>query len=173
METWKPVVGWEEVYEVSDFGRVRRIGCASGTHRGRLLRPRPHSHGYLSVSLCRNSKAKSFLIHRLVAVAFLGHFPNEKPEINHKNGNKSDNSLSNIEWATRSTNNLHAFRELGRSRPIGEAHPRAKLTRDQINEIRRLYDEEGKSQSVIASQFGISGAWCNRIVNDKGWKIPA
>lgn len=98
---WKPVEGYEGLYEVSDQGEVRRIG-------GSLLKPQNESHGYASVSLSKNGKRVSKKIHRLVANAFVPN-PDGCKVINHIDGNKKHNPASNLEWTTSSANNQHAW----------------------------------------------------------------
>ena len=105
-EIWKDVVGYEGLYEVSDKGNVRSVERKDSIGRkcgGRVLKPINNGHGYLQVDMCKNGKAKKKRIHRLVAEAFI---PNPKGflEINHKDENKSNNELSNLEWCTREYN---------------------------------------------------------------------
>lgn len=98
-EEWKPVTGYESRYEVSDRGKVRN------QKTGHLLRPR-NSHGYQRVCLYKGGKstARNFYVHILVATAFLGPGTKERPEINHKNEDRSDNAAGNLEWCDRSYN---------------------------------------------------------------------
>jgi NUMOD4 motif/HNH endonuclease len=101
-EIWEPVEGFPN-YEVSTCGRVRNRGTMH------ILSPCDNGKGYQTVHLCHfPEKSKRRTIHRLVAIAFLEN-PEGKPEVNHIDGNKSDNFLSNLEWATSSENQLHAF----------------------------------------------------------------
>ena len=98
-EVWKPVIGYEGRYEVSSLGRVRRV------KDGSLLRF-SDSHGYKRVCLYAGSRrsAKRFHVHRLVAEAFLGPPVPDAGEINHKNEDKADNRVANLEWCTRAYN---------------------------------------------------------------------
>ena len=105
-EIWKDVVGYEEFYKVSNKGNVRSVARKDSIGRkcgGRVLKPLNHRHGYLQVDMYKNGKVKRKYIHRLVAEAFN---PNPKGflEINHKDENKSNNELSNLEWCTREYN---------------------------------------------------------------------
>lgn len=103
-ETWLPVVGYEDFYEVSDVGRVRR--------NGRVLRPETDKDGYRKVVLCKFGTKKKFFVHRLVATAFLG--DGTDMQVNHKNGVTGNNALGNLEWVDQSQNTQHAMNVLGR-----------------------------------------------------------
>ena len=99
-ENWKPVEGFEKLYEVSDKGRVR-------TTRGLVLKTHQQNSGYLQTTFTLNGKRTKYLVHRLVALHFISN-PEDKKHVNHKNGNKLDNSVENLEWVTNSENILHA-----------------------------------------------------------------
>lgn len=99
---WKDIKGYEGYYQVSDDGRVRRI---YDTVPPRILKSRPSL--YPTVSLCVGQKKKSFNVHRLVAETFLER-PERTTEVNHKDGNKWNNDLSNLEWVTQKENMNHA-----------------------------------------------------------------
>lgn len=109
-EIWKKIPGYPE-YEASTFGRIRSINRItkrdSHTTRkiaGRILSPARRSiEGYLQVNLSRNGKSKVFLIHRLIALTFISN-PNNYPEVNHKDENKANNNVNNLEWCTRKYN---------------------------------------------------------------------
>lgn len=104
MENWKPVEGYEGIYEVSDQGRVRNI-----KYGGRLLSCVRVAHGYLAVHLYKNGCKKMHLVHRLVAMAFIPN-PKNKPQVNHIDGVKQHNHISNLEWVTSQENLTHAER---------------------------------------------------------------
>lgn len=100
LEVFKPILSWEE-YSVSTWGRVF-------SHRkGEFLIPETTSKGYLRVKLWKNAKATHKKVHRLVAEAFLPN-PLGKPQVNHIDGNKQNNSVTNLEWVTDEENKLHA-----------------------------------------------------------------
>lgn len=109
----KEIAGWNG-YMITDTGVV----YSTRQHKHRKLKPQISHNGYLSVSLCVDGKKQSKRINRLVAEAFIPN-PENKPEVNHKNGNKKDNRVANLEWATRSENIQHSFRVLCRIHPKG------------------------------------------------------
>lgn len=118
-EKWLPIYEYENDYEVSNFGKIRSKGRM--VKRGKFLMYKRSTvlvkllgkFGYHSVQLYLNGNCKRFYVHRLVACAFIPN-PDNKPQVNHKNGNNVDNCVSNLEWTTSSENHLHAFATLKR-----------------------------------------------------------
>ncbi len=115
MEIWKPVVGFEGLYEVSNTGKIKslkrqRITKGNGItiSNERMLKPKINKFGYSTVCLFKNAKRKYCMVHRIVAMAFI---PNQynKSEVNHKDGNKINNHVSNLEWNTSTENKRHAY----------------------------------------------------------------
>lgn len=165
-ETWRPVVGFEPYYEVSDLGRVRRIGKAKGTRAGRLLRPKIDRKGYHRATLTVNYRQKILGIHRMVAEAFLGPCP-PGFECNHLDGDKANNTPTNLEWVTGADNVKHAW-ATGLSRPQrGAANGRAKLTEEEVAAIAALRGTE--RQIDTARRFGISDTRVSQIQHAGGW----
>lgn len=119
MEGWRTIPGHNE-YEVSDLGRVRRAAPGRKTFVGKVLRPQSIGAGYRAVALTKNGKAIHRYVHRLVMLAFVGE-PPEGHEVNHRDGDKSNNALANLEYVTRSENNNHAFAS-GLARKGAEHH---------------------------------------------------
>ena len=101
-EQWKPVKDYEELYEISNLGRVKSLGNDK-SRKEKILKHRKRRNGYLQVGLCRNGKVKMFPVHRLVATAFIPN-PFGLPEINHRNEDKTNNCVSNLEFCTREYN---------------------------------------------------------------------
>ena len=101
-EIWKDKKDYEEHYQVSNCGRVKSIKFG----KERILKPVPNSFGYLFVNLCKDGKVKAFTVHRLVAEAFLDN-PNNYKEVNHKDENKTNNVVINLEWCDAKYNNSY------------------------------------------------------------------
>lgn len=112
-EIWKKIKGYEEYYEISNYGKVRRIKYEDCSHIKThtlpyYLKPRKDKDGYLKYTLVDKMKSKSFIAHRLVAIHFIPN-PENKPTVNHKDGNKLNNYVDNLEWATQKEQNKHAL----------------------------------------------------------------
>ena len=147
---------WKEIgktgYEVSDLGRIR--------NGKRILAGSYHSDGYIFT----NIRGDQIPIHRFVAGAFIPN-PDNKPEVNHKDGNKMNNSVSNLEWVTRSENLKHAVR-LG-LRPKGLSTYKGKFTEEQREEIKNYWNSGEYSRREIAKLYGVSHTCINDILNNK------
>lgn len=152
-------------YSVSSDGRVE-----SRKHRlPKILSPGIDKDGYLSVSLCMGGIVRIRKIHALVAHAFIGPKPSEKHQINHKNGDKSDNRFVNLEWVTASENALHAFRVLGRTRLAGELHGRSKLSQSDVDGVRARLSS-GEPHKTIAADYRVCRQTIDAIASGKRWQ---
>lgn len=103
MENWKNVPGYETLYLISDLGNVKSL------HTNKILKPSVDKYGYCRFSATKNKRQKTLRIHRLVGELFIPN-PNNLPQLNHKDGNKSNNCKNNLEWSTDSDNKLHAYK---------------------------------------------------------------
>lgn len=119
LEKWLPIKGYEGLYEVSDKGRIRSIDriviCRNGTLKpvkGKIRKICQCTNGYCFVTLSKCGTIKDKLVHRLVMDTFVG---NSENEVNHKDGNKTNNRLENLEYVTHSDNQKHSYRVLKNS----------------------------------------------------------
>lgn len=165
---WKPVVGFEGFYEVSDDGFIRRVAAGKGAVSGRLISTKRLScKGYPVAELCVNDRKRRMFLHRIVANAFHGRQPSLSHVVNHLDGVKKNCAAANLEWTTHAGNARHAVAN-GLHKPCrGESNGRAKLTGAQVLEIRSL--KGVTSQRVIAAQFRVSRSLIQRINQGKVW----
>lgn len=176
-ENWKPVVGWEGFYEVSDMGRVRSLPrrvqrrTTSYPVLGGIMTPRRNKYTeHKTVLLRRPGEHKYARIHRLVLEAFVGPCP-DGMEGCHTNDIADDNRLANLRWATHRDNAKDAKRN--NRYEVGSKHHEAKLDECAVMAIRRKY-REGVAQHLLVKQFRVSAVTIHNIVRFKGWKhLPA
>lgn len=165
-EIWKPIEGYEGLYEISNLGRVKSLGRTNrgGTKPEKIMRQQKQWTGYLQLGLTGlDGKQRYKKVHRLVATAFIPN-PENKPMVNHKNGIKDDNRVENLEWVTASENHLHAFKELGKAGGTGKkgkASTRRILTDEQAEAIRN----DTRTHEAIAQEYGISPSTVSNIKN--------
>lgn len=169
-EIWMPIPGYVNLFSVSDCGRVRRENNArtGGYKAGRIYENKLMPNGYFMTRLNLNGKTIAIMTHRLVAMAFLGIPDDPAFEVNHKNGNKQDNRVSNLEWVTRSENKHHAYDVLGNIGPRGEICGMSKLTEDDVLKIIAMR-KEGLLYKDIAKQFPVSSVQIGRICAGTRW----
>lgn len=168
-ERWKDIDGYDGIYKISDFGRVKSFFADINKKYGKLLKPRPDADGYGIIELYKNKKSRPFKIHRLVAQYFLPN-PENKPEVNHIGKNslgvidKTYNEFYNIEWATRRENEDHKnLNGLGKQ---GEKHHNVKLTEEDVYYIRASIE----SSVHLATMFNLSAGYVNEIKRFSKWK---
>ena len=170
MENWKPVGGFEGLYEISDQARVRSLHNGRKFKAGHIMSPKLGQWGYFYVNLYENGKfSKTLKIHRMVAAAFVPN-PENKPDVNHKDGNKQNNLPDNLEWVTESENVIHAFATGLHSglKMRGEKNGHAKLSEADIPEIFRLR-ELGWTHQKIADHIGVCRAHIGLVLSKKTW----
>lgn len=160
---WLSIPGYAGVYLVSDTGLIfseartefvqsKRTGGHYRYRNAGIKKTRVNKLGYEQVGLNLDGKVKLCLVHRLVAQAFLPN-PDNLPEINHIDGDKSNNLLSNLEWSTRRKNALHGTQVLGKNR--GEANKASQLTEIDVRKIAALL-ADGHTQTEIAKTFNVT-----------------
>lgn len=162
LQVWEPITGYEN-YSISNRGEVKN------SHK-RLLKPYRDGKGYMAVALCKNGVPETKLVHRLVAAAFISN-PENKATVNHINGVKTDNRIENLEWASQSENNKHAY-DTGLSkakRNAGNNNGRAKLTNSDVAEIRELLKNKELKQKDIAIRYGVHPTCIGAIKKGKSW----
>ena len=158
-ELWRNIDGYKEMYQVSSFGRVRSYKFGYQ----KILKQRINNSGRFYVNLCLEGKYKSILTHRLVVIHFLG---KSNLTVNHKNGNKLNNNVNNLEWVSFEENIKHA--KANNLFCKGSRNGKTKLTNRDIQLIRYKY-KLGKSQRIIGKEFGVSHACIFKIVNNISW----
>jgi hypothetical protein len=169
-EIWKPVIGYESYYMVSDLGNIKsldRIDRFNRKYNGRTLKQKKTRYGYSEVDLSISGKSKTVKIHRLVAELFIPNSEN-KSQVNHKNGIKTDNRAANLEWCTPKENVNHGI-ETGLIKRKGEENPCSKLTRREVQEIRQKYSSGNYSQRALAKEYSVNQRVIWDIVNNKKW----
>lgn len=152
-------------YSISKLGVIRNLKT------GKIIKPYTNWNGYIRIALMKNGKRYSRAVHRLLAQTYISN-PNDLPFINHIDGKKDNNSLSNLEWCNKSHNMRHAHR-LGlvkkKTGAEGSNNGSSKLTEEDVLAIRKLASENVSSKE-IAEQFNISRGNCNSIIARKYWK---
>ncbi len=176
-EIWKDIVGYEGFYLVSNLGNVKSIDryvkhnygdLSRRIQKGITIKLTINSDKYYCVTLGKNGKHKTFTVHRLVAIAFLENTLNNNI-INHKDGIKTNNHYTNLEWCTTQQNTQHATEN--NLIPFGENHGMSKLTDMQVLEIREKYKPKGVYSSYrLAVEYNVSRVLINQVVRRKIWK---
>ena len=150
-EEWKDTVQ-DECYKVSSEGRI--------SHNGRILSGSIHKDGYIFV----NIRGKQYAKHRVIAEAFIPN-PENKPFVNHIDGNKQNNKVENLEWCTQSENIKHSY--CNNLQPRGLSTYTGKFTAEQRKEIKELWDSGQYSQRELGKIYGVSHTCIGSIINDK------
>ena len=162
-EIWRNVVGYEGLYMVSNFGRVKSFyGIGE-----RLLTPGANKSGYqYTVLTDKNKIRKSLKVHTLVARAFLPN-PENKPVVHHRDSNRANNRVSNLEWVTHRENTAYAVQNGSYDKPDSCASPRAKLTADDVRYIRAHYVPRHREfgANALARKFNVCTNTIYGVVN--------
>lgn len=164
-ERWEWIKGYEGLYQISDYGRV--MSYYNNRHGikeiGELRSLVKNKHGYYQIYFNLNNNHKAFYIARLVASHFVSN-PENKPQVNHKDGVHNNNFYTNLEWVTPSENRLHSHRILY------NCGNNSKLTWEKAREIRELYKTERYTQKQLGNMFMVTRPCISRLVSNKTWK---
>lgn len=166
MKEWRDISGYENKYRVSTDGEVLSLNYKNRFSGPKLMSGQITRKGYLRVILSLNRVPKLLSVHRLVAIAFIPN-PENLPQVNHKDGNKLNNSVENLEWISNENNIKHAHENNLRANSYrkGELHPGARLTEDDVRQIRST---PGTHKSV-GEKFGIDFTTVSKIKLRKLW----
>ena len=181
-EIWRDIEGYEKLYQVSNLGRVRSLDRVITTkygvvypYKGRILKMKKNNSGYSVVSLSKDGKVKDFLIHRLVAKAFIPLEDYNGMEVNHINFDRNDNNVNNLEWITRKEN-MEYSNNAGHFKGVNAKH-----SEEEIRVIRKMYKDGLKIPQIILELYNLTSKddskeydrkrlWISKIVNYKIWK---
>jgi hypothetical protein len=170
-EIWKDIEGYKNYYQVSNTGKIKslskKVKAKAGFFRftkERILKPGITDEGYNIVVLSVKNKRKTIQLHRIVATAFINNEEN-KPNVNHKDGIKTNNIVSNLEWSTQQENVNHSIKVLNNSY-TGEANPTSKLKNKDVLVIKN----SNLTGVELAKIYNVSGQTISYIKNNKRWK---
>lgn len=149
-EMWRDIEGYGGNYQVSNYGRIKS--------KKKILKTFLSTNGYYRVRLYSNKKGREYKVHRLVAKAFIENIDN-KPIVNHKDGNKLNNNANNLEWCTQAENIKHALKS-GLKKRLFIAE----------NELKKMYLEEKKTTKEIAEMYGVTGTTILKRLEEYGIK---
>lgn len=174
MEIWKDIVGYENYYQISNYGnviskeRIVKSKNNSFAKKKECIKKAGITNGYKLVLLSKENIEKGFLVHRLVAIHFIPNIEN-KPEVNHKDGDKLNNHFSNLEWVTRSENEQHSYDNGLQISRKGSNHHFAKINeKDVLNMFQ--FQKDGKTKKEIAIKYPmLSYTSICRILKKKTW----
>ena len=171
-EEWRPIPGYEGFYSASNRGRVRRERATGGTYVGRIVTQYAGNTGYALVTISRPGvRPRGWGVHQLVAMAFVPGRSSRRKQVNHRNGDRQDNSPSNLEWVDASENAKHAMRHLGyRHEPVWRGKP--KLTEAIVREARRTYAPwcRRNGATALAKRHGVTVTTMLAAIKGRTWR---
>lgn len=164
-EIWQDIYGYDGLYQISTYGRIKSFKRKKTI----ILRPTVTPEGYLRVGLKKNSTSKSYYVHILVGEAFIPN-PEGKPEINHEDGCKFNNHVSNLKWVTGLENKRHSVK-LGLHR-AGSNFRDAKLSEEEVRYIRSVYKPRDKEfgATALAKKFNMRADSILKVIHRKTYK---
>ena len=165
LEVWKDVIGYEGLYQVSNFGNVKSLGNEF-SRKERLLKLSPQSKGYLTVVLQKNATRKMILVHRLVSEHFIDN-PEYKLQVNHLNGDKTDNVIENLEWVSHRENLDHAIKNNLTLK--GEENRNSKLKDVDVIKIHSML-QNGITTKELSETYNVSYSTIDGIRTNRYWK---
>lgn len=171
VEIWRDIEGYEGHYQISNHGRVKTLKNSGHSHAGAIRKVCPDNKGYLRIGLTKDCKPATFKVHHLVASAFIGKRP-EGYQVNHKDGNKQNNHVANLEYTTNKANMRHAI-ENGLRDSIdftGSRNPAAKLEEIEVRRIKHMLRDTLYSQREIGDLFGVEKSIISLINTGKNWR---
>jgi hypothetical protein len=165
---WKDIKGFEGLYQISNEGQIRsldrHVKGRNGLLKGSIKIQRKGL--YPNITLFKNGEPKICNVHRLVALHFIDN-PNNKPEVNHIDGNRENNHYLNLEWCTRKENALHSTTVLKKN--VGNSSGTAILNEEQVKEIKLLLGLTKMKLQEIGDLFGVSNHVIHKIKRGKNW----
>ena len=175
-EVWKSIEGFEGFFQISNHGRIRSldryVNARNGGKRfehGRIMKSSINSRKYYILPLRKNGYVKTFRINRLVAIAFIPN-PENKPEVNHIDGDKQNNHVKNLEWSTHKENIKHAL-ETGLQVPFkGCEVGTSKLKNHEVLKIRQLYKTGNYTYKQLSEMFNVSYNTIYSVIKRTSWK---
>lgn len=171
-EVWRDIKGYEGLYQVSTYGRIKKlagVNILDRTTKERIMSPLTQRLGYIQIGLTKDRKRSFPLVHRVVAETFIPN-PNGYPEVNHLDGDKKNNSVDNLAWCSKSQNMRHAVDTGLKPSSKGENNGQSKLTEEEVKEIKRLLKDGVISQRKIAERYKVTPALISLIKKLKAWK---
>lgn len=181
-EEWKPCPGYEGYYEISNLGRVKSSAIfirhdGNWAEEGGYIKKikirsqQTNRYGYKTIKLCKLGTCTQARVHRLVAQAFI---PTDNPnnQINHIDGDKTNNVVTNLEWVTAAQNMKHAWETglVNKDHTVGSRHHNAKLDEALAVEIRELYAKGGHTQKELAELYNVKFGTIKDLINRRTWK---
>lgn len=173
LEIWEDIPNYQNFYQANPCGLIKSLPKSLRVKNGfrvtkeLIIANTNNGNGYLVCSLSKNTKRKSILLHRIIAMTFIPN-PNNLPEVNHKDGNKNNNHVDNLEWCARQENIDHSW-DKKLTNCIGEKHHNSKLNNQKVKEIRDKYSLGNYSYSKLAKEYETGLFNIRNIVKRHTW----